>query len=196
VAETLFYAFALAAVAFAIGTVASRSPMASVLSLLGAFVALAGIYLLAGFEFLAAAQVIVYAGAIMVLFLFVIMLLNLGNLDSLAEHPARALGKRRVALAALAAAGLLAVTLAAASRPIQAAGGAAARRVDGAGGAAGGQRIDQILPSAPGDSIAGLLFSRYLLPFEASSLILLAALVAVITLAKRERRAPRTERRA
>ena len=107
-AVILFYLMAAAAIAFAAGVIAARSPMHSVLSLLGSFVCLAVIYLLAGFPFLAGAQLLVYAGAIMVLFLFVIMLLNLGDPESLVEHPTRALGARHVAVAA-GAAGALAV---------------------------------------------------------------------------------------
>ena len=70
---------ASALTAAALGTVLARNPIQCVLSLLASFFCLATIYLLAGFQFLAAAQILVYAGAIMVLFLFVIMLLNLGN---------------------------------------------------------------------------------------------------------------------
>ena len=75
----LFYLTAAGAVAGALGVVLGRNPVGNVLALLACFFCLATIYLLAGFQFLAAAQVLVYAGAILVLFLFVIMLLNLGR---------------------------------------------------------------------------------------------------------------------
>src|SRR4030095_8801305 len=78
VEELLFYLMAAGAVAGALGVVLSRNPIASVLALLLCFFALATIYLMAGFQLLAAAQILVYAGAILVLFLFVIMLLHLG----------------------------------------------------------------------------------------------------------------------
>jgi len=78
-AEILFYLLALGAIGFGVGVVMARMPLFSVLCLLGSFFCLSGIYLLAGFQFLAATQLLVYAGAIMVLFLFVIMLLNLGG---------------------------------------------------------------------------------------------------------------------
>src|SRR5919197_1400504 len=74
----LFVAFALIAVVSAINVVVQRHPIASALSLVGVMGSLAIIYLLLGAEFIAAAQVIVYAGAVMVLFVFVIMLLNAG----------------------------------------------------------------------------------------------------------------------
>jgi NADH-quinone oxidoreductase subunit J len=171
VAETLFYALALATVGFAVGVISARSPMISVLSLLGAFVCLALVYLLAGFQFLAAAQVLVYAGAIMVLFLFVVMLLNLTDLAKVAEHPTRTLGVSRVAIAG-ASAGALGVLalLASANVPSTPADPAMlARGFDGL------------------EPIAVALFSRYLLPFEAASLLLLATMVGVIVLAKRQR---------
>ncbi|MBM3976498.1 MAG: NADH-quinone oxidoreductase subunit J [Planctomycetes bacterium] len=170
-AETLFYALALAAVGFAVGVISARSPMLSVLSLLGAFVCLALVYLLAGFQFLAGAQVLVYAGAIMVLFLFVVMLLNLADLSKVAEHPTRVLGVHRVALAGGSAA-LLGVLALLASRRIPDTAADTAMLARG---------FDELEP------IAVALFSRYLLPFEAASLLLLATMVAVLVLAKRAR---------
>jgi NADH-quinone oxidoreductase subunit J len=173
VAEILFYALSIAAIGFAVGVISARSPMVSVLALLGTFVCLALVYLLAGFPFLAAAQVLVYAGAIMVLFLFVVMLLNLADIAKVAEHPTRLIGVRRVALAGFSSAvlGLLAV-LAARSAPDVPADPAALA-----------QGYDNL------QAIAAQLFSRYLLPFEAASLLLLATMVGVIVLAKRQREA-------
>ena len=75
----LFIVFALVAVVAAINVVVQRHPISSAVSLIAVMGALAVLYLLLGAEFLAAAQVIVYAGAIMVLFVFVIMLLNAGG---------------------------------------------------------------------------------------------------------------------
>src|SRR5215470_12321116 len=74
----LFLAFALIAVICAINVVVQTHPISSALSLIGVMGSLAVLYLLLGAEFMATAQLIVYAGAIMVLFLFVIMLLNAG----------------------------------------------------------------------------------------------------------------------
>src|SRR5215813_12124997 len=75
----LFLIFAAIAVVCAINLVLQRHPVSSALSLIGVMAALAALYLLLGGEFIAAAQLVVYAGAIMVLFLFVIMLLNAGS---------------------------------------------------------------------------------------------------------------------
>src|SRR5205085_1810727 len=75
----LFLVFALIAVVCAINVVVQTHPVSSALSLVGVMGSLAVLYLLLGAEFIAAAQVIVYAGAVMVLFVFVIMLLNAGG---------------------------------------------------------------------------------------------------------------------
>jgi len=77
--QALFYFFAGIAIVSALMTVTRRNPVASALWLIGAFFALAAIYTLLGAFFIGIIQILVYAGAIMVLFLFVIMLLNLGN---------------------------------------------------------------------------------------------------------------------
>ena len=176
-ANALFYALSLAAVALAVRVIAARSPMQSVLALLGTFMCLALIYLLAGFPFLATAQVLVYAGAIMVLFLFVIMLLDLGDVRALVDAPTRRLGRARVAIAALASAALAAVGLVAAR--------SAGTRGAGAHDATAGRALDDL------NGLAAELFSRFALPFEAASLLLLATMVAVIALAKRDRGATR-----
>ena len=76
--DIIFYVFAALALGGAMGVVAGRSPVASLLFMVLCLGSVAGIYVLLEAHFLAAVQVIVYAGAIMVLFLFVIMLLNLG----------------------------------------------------------------------------------------------------------------------
>jgi NADH-quinone oxidoreductase subunit J len=149
-----------------------------VLALLGAFTSLAVIYLLLGFQFIAAAQILVYAGAIMVLFLFVIMLLNLGDPERSEEHAITALGRPRVAWAA-GVAGALGVA------SILAAGSAEVRAAD-----ADAAQTPAPVAAAPLDALGGVsevLFSRFLLPFEAASLLLLATMVGVVVLAKRQR---------
>jgi NADH-quinone oxidoreductase subunit J len=171
-ANALFYLMAAGAVAAALGVVLAKSPIQCVLSLLASFFCLATIYLLAGFQFLAAAQILVYAGAIMVLFLFVIMLLNLGNPGS-KDGAEDGLFRRKgaflsvIVAAATMAAGAMAVTadgLAPATQPMPEHG------------------IDTI------NGLAGEMFGRYLLPFEAISILLLATAVAVVVLAKRDRK--------
>jgi NADH-quinone oxidoreductase subunit J len=172
VSDLLFYAMAVIALLGGLGVIFSKSPMGSVLSLLGSFFALAMIYLLAGFHFMAAVQILVYAGAIMVLFLFVIMLLNLGGMGTRFELRAAPLNSTRSRIAASVAAvvglaGLIAVQRA--SLPRIAQGGAP-------------ERIDDI------NQIAIALFGRYSLPFQAVSVLLLTTMVAVLVLAKRRTR--------
>ena len=171
-AQLLFYFLSAVAIALAISVVAAKSPMQSILSLLGSFMALGVIYLLAGFQFLAAAQLLVYAGAILVLFLFVIMLLNMSDLDALAEHPARLLGHRRIAIAS-ASAGVLGIVAILAAGASTAPGAVAASMPPG-----GYDRIEWV---------ASLLFSRYMIPFQASAVLLLATMIGVLVLAKRRR---------
>ena len=77
--QALFFVFAAAAVGFAINLLVQRHPIHSALSLIGVMASLASLYLMLGAEFIAAVQVIVYAGAVMVLFVLVIMLLNAGE---------------------------------------------------------------------------------------------------------------------
>lgn len=167
----LFYVLAAVAVACALGVVVVRSPMQSVLNLLGSFVCLSVIYLLMGFQFMAAVQILVYAGAIMVLFLFVVMLLNLtdgGPKTSLFLQ----LFDPRVIAAFAAFFGLMGVAIAVASRSTGHLGEVAAVPEEG---------FDSI------QAVAEVLFSKYALPFEAASLLLLATMVGVMLLAKRER---------
>jgi NADH-quinone oxidoreductase subunit J len=171
VAEALFYVLAALAILSAVGVVRARMPLFSVLSLLGTFFCLAAIYLLAGFPFLAAVQLLVYAGAIMVLFLFVIMLLNLGDAAELERHAGLSLSGRRLFVAGASAALLGLVGL----------GAAELRTGFSAEAVPAGRALDDL------DTLARLLFSRYMLPFEAASLLLLATMVAVIVLAKRQR---------
>ena len=85
----VFFAMAALAVGSALLLVLFRNPVYSALSLVGTLFSVAGLFVLLDAHFLAAVQIIVYAGAIMVLFLFVIMLLNLGSADSLETIPGR-----------------------------------------------------------------------------------------------------------
>jgi NADH-quinone oxidoreductase subunit J len=174
VANLIFYVMAVLAVVAALGVVAARNPMMSILSLLASFFALATIYLLAGFQTLAAVQILVYAGAILVLFLFVIMLLNLADTKPLERIDLLLVHERKTVWTMLVAGALLGIGAFAAlqSAPPTAAAG------------------EQALPAQGIDDLQGLaqaMFSRYLLPFEAISVLLLATAVAVMVLAKRKR---------
>jgi len=162
----IFDAAAIVAIVFAGLMVVGRDPVKSVLALVVSFFALAVGYVLLLAPFIAALQVIVYAGAILVLFLFVLMLLNVG--------PERPDGIRRPiqmvlgSLAVLLFAGLLLGMLRATSGKVAYIANPLSRR----------ELTD---PAA----LARLLFSDYLLHFEAVSVLLLAALVGAFVLARR-----------
>ena len=158
-----FYLFAGLMLLAAGGVILTRHPIYSVLSLLAAMFCLAGLFIMLGAYFVAALQILLYAGAVLVLFLFVMMLLNLQP-DTIARGRAftlRVLGP----LAAL----LLAVTL--------------VRIVQSAPWAAGAAA-----PAGTVEAIGRRLFTDDLLPFELTSFLILAAIIGAVTLAKREPR--------
>jgi len=159
----LFLIFALIAVVCAINVVIQTHPISSALSLVGVMGSLAVLYLLLGAEFIAAAQVIVYAGAIMVLFIFVIMLLNAGT-------EAR---KGRSYMAQLLGVPLLIAFLGLMAWFVQRMYGNEAVTFGGFTG--GGPR-----------PIGEALFTTYLLPFEVTSLLILIAIIGAIVLARKE----------
>lgn len=148
-----------------------RNAVHVALYLVAAQMALALAFLLQGAFFIAAVQVIVYAGAIMVLFLFVIMLLGVDKREALIE-PLPAQRPLALGLGALLAAQIIYV----ASKGLE--------LVTGAG--ANAQALDAINQD-PGNvkALARLLFSRYLLPFEATSILLVVAIVGVMVLTRR-----------
>jgi NADH-quinone oxidoreductase subunit J len=173
VANLIFYVMAVLAVAAALGVVVARNPMMSILSLLASFFALATIYLLAGFQTLAALQILVYGGAVLVLFLFVIMLLNLADAGPLGRIDLALFHERKTIWTLLVAGALLGVGTLAAVQVVPVAAASASA-----------------LPERGIDDLRGLadaMFSRYLLPFEVISVLLLATAVAVVVLAKRKR---------
>lgn len=159
-----FYIFAAAAVGSALLVVAnpfSRNPVTSAMFLVGTMAALAGLFVLLHAFFLAAVQILVYAGAVMVLFLFVIMLLDL-------KEAQRRKIKKLGLLGALVAAGSILTILISSIRAGVPAAGAA--------------------PQLEGETpaLGRLLFTEYLLPFEIVGVLLLVAMVGVILLSKRE----------
>jgi NADH-quinone oxidoreductase subunit J len=166
VGQTAFYYLAAASIASAILAVTRRNPVHSMLWVLALFLHVAGIFLLAGAEFLAAVQVVVYAGAILVFYLFFLMLLDM---------PREIAGPRFGAHWPLgAAAGLAFASLAWYARDP---GMALRTQRPAVGGASPGSL----------SSIGMALFTQFALPFEIVSLILLAAIVgAVVIAAKRK----------
>ncbi len=160
-----FFILAGFAVFCAISLVAQTHPIASALSLVGVMGALAVLYLQLGAEFLAAAQMIVYAGAIMVLFVFVIMLLNAG-----AEHEARRISR----LARFTGMFMMAALLGVISFVIEA-------QFPKMGSVTFGAWV-----GGTAQEVGMLLFTTYLLPFEVVSVLILIAIVGAIVLARRE----------
>jgi NADH:ubiquinone oxidoreductase subunit 6 (chain J) len=156
-----FLVLAAVAVAAAVSLILQRHPIHSALSLIVVMVALAGLYLLMGAEFVAAVQIIVYGGAVMVLFVFVIMLLNAGeeehtNFSKLAAYAGIPMA---VAVAGLIAAAITRSTLPPAQDPTA-------------------------LTSTK--SLSMLLFQDFVYPFELTSFLILVAILGAIVLAQRE----------
>ena len=160
-----FYMFALLAVAGAILTITMRSAVHCAISLIASLAGVAGLYLLQHAEFLFAVQLVLYIGGIMVLFLFVIMLVNL---DAAAKE--RQFHRR---WAAGAAAAMLA---GATSLWLLSKGAPAFPAAQQQAAAAGFGAIEQL---------ADILFRSYLVPFELASLLLLVAIVGSVLMAKK-----------
>lgn len=160
----LFLIFAGIAVVSAVSLVLQKHPIASALSLVGVMMSLAVLYLLLGAEFIAAAQLIVYAGAIMVLFIFVIMLLNAGR-------EGRA-GKAR--FASWVGIPVFALFLFVIGFLIQA-------RLPQTTGVTFGA-----FTTATAAEVGRVLFTHYLLPFEVTSVLILIAILGAVVLARKE----------
>jgi NADH-quinone oxidoreductase subunit J len=160
----VFLLFGAIAVICGVNVVVRTHPVSSALALIGVMGSLAVIYLLLGAQFIAAAQVFVYAGAIMVLFVFVIMLLNAGG-----EEPSRGAWFARLAGAPLLAAllGLLSFAiLLAVPRSV------GVRFGDFTGGTV--------------EAIGRAIFTTYLLPFEITSILVLIAIIGAVVLGYKE----------
>jgi NADH-quinone oxidoreductase subunit J len=157
----VFYAVAAIAVGSALVAVSHRSPIVNVLSLVVTFFCVAVCYALLGASFLAAAQILVYAGAILVLFLFVVMLLNAPEERAAAEP-----------------------------RPVQTVAGFALAAAAAIGGVLLLAAAPSALPSSPPDgnaiALGRLLVGPYLFAFELISVLLLTALVGALVLVKRK----------
>jgi NADH-quinone oxidoreductase subunit J len=172
--ETLvFYAFAAVAIGASTLVIGQRNPMYSVLLLIASFGALSGLYIQLDAPFVAVAQIIIYAGAIMVLFLFVVMLLNAPREDA-AEwdraHPFRAPGLGR--FGALLAT-LLGVELTWALTEMSGLDAPVGARADAA-------TVSSVV------ELGRVLFSRHTFAFEATSVLILVAMVGAVVLARRE----------
>jgi NADH-quinone oxidoreductase subunit J len=167
----LFYLFGAIAVVASLMVIAQRNPIHSVLLLIVSFGALSGLYVLLDAPFVAVIQIIVYAGAIMVLFLFVVMLLNAPQEET--EYDARSHPLRRPGAMRLGAG--LAVALVAELVW-------ALTREDGGPDGLDGAAVSSVA------AIGRTLFTDYAFPFEVTSLLILVAMVGAVLLARREER--------
>jgi NADH-quinone oxidoreductase subunit J len=162
ITEILFGILSLMAIVSGISVIFSRNPVFSVLYLIITFFSIAGHYILLNAQFLAAVHIIVYAGAIMVLFLFVIMMLNL-NKETEPSKPAW------VQFAAVIAGGVLMITL--------------------IGSLKGAETLTLAQPQNSDIGLVGnlgkVLFSDFLVPFELSSVLFLSAMVGAVLLGKK-----------
>jgi NADH-quinone oxidoreductase subunit J len=168
---TLFYLFALVAVVASLLVIAQRNPVYSVLLLIASFGALSGLYVLLDAPFVAVIQIIVYAGAIMVLFLFVVMLLNAPHEDTEFDertHPLLRPGPLK--FGAVLAAAFMAELIWGLTR-----GGGESGRF--AGGA-----VSSVA------EIGRILFTDYAFAFEVTSVLILIAMVGAVVLARRDER--------
>jgi NADH-quinone oxidoreductase subunit J len=164
--DALFYTFAFLTLVFGFLVIAnpfSRSPVTSAMFLVLTIVSLAGLFVLLHAFFLAAVQVLVYAGAVMVLFLFVIMLLDLKVED---RRKIKTLG---VVGGLISAGAILVIFLSSLLKPEAQLGAVQSPVVEGG--------------TVP---LAKLLFTQYLLPFEIVSVLLLVAMVGVVLLSKKD----------
>jgi len=163
--EVLFYVLSVLALAGALGVILSRNPVNSVLFLILTFFSISGHYILMNAQFLAIVNIIVYAGAIMVLFLFVIMLMNL-NAD---VEPQK---NWLVQLAGALSGGILFLVIL--SAVVTALRSLPAENIDGT------QDIGLI------QNLGKVLFTDYVLPFEIASVLFLSAMIGAIVIGKKD----------
>ncbi|MEO5896986.1 MAG: NADH-quinone oxidoreductase subunit J [Vicinamibacterales bacterium] len=164
-----FYIFAAIAVIASIGVVGQRNPMYSVMLLITSFGALAGLYVLLDAPFSAVTQIIIYAGAIMVLFLFVVMLLNAAREDA-APGLLAALGPRELKIGAVLSV-LIGVEIVWALSRV----GLSWFSQDGAAASVSSVAV-----------IGNTLFTRHAFAFEATSILILVAMVGAVVIARKE----------
>ncbi|WP_294672932.1 NADH-quinone oxidoreductase subunit J [uncultured Fluviicola sp.] len=163
--DILFYILGGLTIGTALMVVLSKHPVRSVLYLVLTFFLISANYVMMNAQFIAIVNIIVYAGAIMVLFLFVLMLLNLNKENEPKHSPLMTIG------AAIAGGGLFLVVVAAMRDAIL-----AAPMID-----TNSQQVGLV------ENLGKVLFTKYVLPFEVSSVLFLAAMVGAVLLAKREK---------
>lgn len=161
--QIIFFLVAFLAIASAVYFVFVRNPLYSVLSLIVTFFSIAAMYILLNAQFLGIVQVIVYAGAIMVLFLYVLMMLNLNkNDESKKQNLSKFIG--------VFAAGILLIGILGAFKGLK--GNSFAGNVDSSVGLT--------------KNLGRLLFNEYVLPFELASILILAGIVGAVLIGKKD----------
>jgi NADH-quinone oxidoreductase subunit J len=163
-----FYIFAVIAVVTSLGVIGQRNPMHSVMLLIASFGALAGLYVVLDAPFTAVTQIIIYAGAIMVLFLFVVMLLNVPREEPAPPSLSGLLGPSAVKWAAVLSAAL------------------GVEMVWALSDVAGFFRPDQASSVSSVTNIGQALFTKHAFAFEVTSILILVAMVGAVVLARRE----------
>jgi len=164
--QIFFYIFAIVAVASAIAVISVRNPVHSAMYLIVCFLQVAAIFILLRSPFLAAVQVFIYVGAVMVLFLFAVMVLDIGK-ESFGEHMhSQAIPAGIVVLGLLAVVGWL-ITKGRITVPL-------------------GKYTEEVLTKNT-EVVGKSLYTQYIFPFEVVSLLLLVALVGAIVLVMKER---------
>lgn len=168
-----FYLLSTLAILTALGVVAARNPVHSALSLVFTLLSLAGLYLMLYAPFVAGVQIILYVGGIMVLFLFVIMLVNIEQ----AEQERRYNSQRHVAIIAALVLGAMFIYIYshASSLAILPQGGRLVFHPEQAG----------TMESNNTQAIGIMLYGQYMLPFEIASLLLLVAIVGAVVMSKK-----------
>ncbi len=164
-----FYFISACILGFAVLVISTKDTVHSVLFLVLDFLFVAALYVLLGAQFLAAIQILVYAGGIVVLYLFVVMLVNLKRPPEAHADPHR---KTKLGF------GLAAAVLA----ELGAAGGP----LVGHAGAADRARRAAVPVTGNTEEVGWMLYTSYLIPFEIASMLLLVAMIGAIVLAKRE----------
>lgn len=161
--QILFYLFSALALGSASYFVFAKNPLYAILSLIVTFFTIAALYILLNAQFLGIIQIIVYAGAIMVLFLYVLMMLNLNKEDESKKHNINK-------LVGIVAAGILFVGMLGAYKGLKT--GVATKDVDVSVGLT--------------KNLGKLLFNEYVLPFELASILILAGIVGAVLIGKKD----------
>ncbi len=163
IGQILFYTVSILALCSAAYMIIARNPLYSILSLIVTFFSIAGLYVLLNAQFLGIVQVIVYAGAIMVLFLYILMMLNLNAQDESRK-------KNMLKYISIVSAGMLLVGILGAYRGLS------------------GDTYSTGADSGVGltKNLGRLLFNEYVLPFEIASVLILASIVSAVLIGKKE----------